>query len=140
LGRIIRSLLREDLDCEQYILAVYLVNDRRITQLNETHLHHAGATDVIAFDYAEPPSRQRGEAAPSPLIGDVFICVEEAVRQAAKYRTSWQSEVVRYVVHGLLHLCGYDDQTAGARKKMKREENRILRELSVRFSLSRVAV
>jgi probable rRNA maturation factor len=73
-----------------------------------------------------------------PLIGDIFICVEEALRQAAKYRTTWQSELIRYIVHGALHLCGYDDQTATARKKMKREEDRILRELSVRFSLNRM--
>jgi probable rRNA maturation factor len=146
LCRIIRSLLRENLDRENYILAVYLVGDRRITELNETHLHHAGPTDVIAFDYTNnnpsspsPPLEERaGERRPSLLIGDIFICVEEAIRQAAKYRTSWQSEVIRYIVHGLLHLCGHDDQTTPARKKMKLEESRILRALSIRFSFTRL--
>jgi probable rRNA maturation factor len=137
LCRIIRSFLQDDLDCKQYILAIYLVNDRQITQLNETHLRHAGPTDVIVFDYSDERSRRK-EADSLPLIGDVCICVEEAIRQSAKYRTSWQSEVIRYIVHGILHLCGYDDQTVAARKKMKREEDRLLRELATRFSFARL--
>jgi probable rRNA maturation factor len=138
LCRIIRSFLQDDLHREQYVLAVYLVNDRRITQLNETHLRHAGPTDVIAFDYSDERSSRRKEADSLPLMGDVFICVEEAIRQSGKYHTSWQSEVIRYIVHGILHLCGYDDQTVAARKKMKREEDRLLRELSTRFSFTRL--
>ena len=68
-----------------------------------------------------------------------FICVDEAVFQARKFGTSWQSETVRYVVHGVLHLLGHDDLRAAARCKMKREENRLLRELSRRFSLAQLA-
>jgi probable rRNA maturation factor len=131
LCRIIRSFLCDDLDREKYILGIYLVGDKTITRLNETHLRHAGSTDVITFDYTDTHS--------SPaLIGDVFVCVEEAVRQSAKYRTTWQSEVIRYIVHGVLHLCGHDDQKPAARKKMKREEDRIVRSLSARFSFSRL--
>ena len=44
-----------------------------------------------------------------PLHGEIFICVDEAVWQARKFRTSWQSEIVRYLVHGVLHLLGHDD-------------------------------
>ena len=43
------------------------------------------------------------------LHGELFICVDEAVAQAKEFKTSWQSEVVRYVVHGVLHLLGHDD-------------------------------
>ncbi|HYA79070.1 MAG TPA: rRNA maturation RNase YbeY, partial [Candidatus Nitrosopolaris sp.] len=72
------------------------------------------------------------------LHGEIFICVDEAVRQARQYGTSWQSEIVRYLVHGVLHLLGFDDVRAGTRRKMKREENRRLRELSRRFALSKL--
>jgi rRNA maturation RNase YbeY len=65
--------------------------------------------------------------------------VDEAVRQARRFRTSWQSEIVRYLVHGVLHSWGYDDASAGARRKMKREEDRRLRALSRRFSLAHLA-
>jgi len=71
-------------------------------------------------------------------LGEIFICVDEAVLQARKFGTSWPSEVVRYIVHGVLHLCGFDDSSAGARRKMKREENRRLREMTRRFPLSKL--
>jgi rRNA maturation RNase YbeY len=65
--------------------------------------------------------------------------VDVAVLQARKFGTSWQSEVVRYLVHGVLHLTGFDDSSAGARRKMKREENRRLDELSRRFTLAQLS-
>jgi probable rRNA maturation factor len=65
--------------------------------------------------------------------------MDEAVWQARKFRTSWQSEIVRYLVHGVLHLLGQDDSSNSERRKMKREENRLLRELSRRFSLAQLA-
>jgi probable rRNA maturation factor len=131
LRKIITFLLRQEINVNEYILGVHLVNDKEITLLNETHLQHAGATDVITFDYSE-------EGCPALLIGDVFICVEEAARQAGRYRTDWQTEVVRYMVHGILHLLGFDDQTAAERRKMKREEDRFVRKLQTEFSLARL--
>ena len=46
--------------------------------------------------------------------------------QAKQFKTTWQSEIVRYVIHGVLHLLGHDDRLAAARRRMKREENRLL--------------
>jgi probable rRNA maturation factor len=65
--------------------------------------------------------------------------VDEAVLQARKFGTHWQSEIVRYVVHGVLHLTGHDDRLSAARRKMKREENRLLTGLSRRFSLAQLS-
>ena len=59
--------------------------------------------------------------------------------QAKKFKTSWQSELVRYVVHGVLHLLGHDDLKPDLRRKMKREENRLVRLLAKRFSLAQLA-
>ena len=59
--------------------------------------------------------------------------------QAKQFRTSWQSEVVRYAVHGVLHLLGHDDLRLAARRKMKREENRLVRRLAKEFPLARIA-
>jgi probable rRNA maturation factor len=72
------------------------------------------------------------------LHGEIFICVDEAVSQAQKFGASWQSEIVRYIIHGVLHLLGHDDLHAGAQREMKREENRLLRKLSRRFALSKL--
>jgi len=68
------------------------------------------------------------------LHGELFICIDDAVAQARPFRTTWQSEIVRYVVHGILHLQGFDDSTPDARRKMKRQENHLMRALAKRFS------
>lgn len=75
----------------------------------------------------------------SMLCGEIFVCVEEAVSQARRFRTTWPSELVRYSVHGILHLLGFDDLTPSTRDQMKRAEDRWLRKLSRRFPLTRLA-
>jgi probable rRNA maturation factor len=126
LRRLILVLVRELLGVRDYELGIHLVGARAMTRLNEAYLGHGGSTDVITFDYGEPgqPGRRHGE---------IFVCLEEAVAQARRFRTTWQSELVRYVAHGLLHLSGYDDRRAPARRRMKREEDRLVRELRKRF-------
>ena len=101
-----------------------------MTHINQTYLRHAGSTDVITFDHAETRSTPHGE---------IFICHDEAILQARRFRTTWQSEIVRYLIHGVLHLRGFDDHRAADRRKMKREENRLLREISLRFPISKLA-
>ena len=141
----ITAALLADLKIEKADLGIHLVAAPEMTCLNEKYLRHAGPTDVITFDYAEtgragsPPPADGAHGVARPAIsGEIFVCVDEAVLQARKFGTSWQSEVARYIVHGILHLLGYDDSSAGARRKMKREENRRLRELSRRFPLSKL--
>ena len=149
LKKITRELLAE-LEIEKAEIGICLVAAAEMTRLNETFLRHAGSTDVITFDYAGKvgqasslshyPIRNAGDrqdACPT-LHGEIFVCVDEAVLQARKFSTSWQSEVIRYLVHGVLHLLGFDDSSAGARRKMKREEYRRLREITRRFPLSKL--
>ncbi|HUA39613.1 MAG TPA: rRNA maturation RNase YbeY [Candidatus Sulfopaludibacter sp.] len=118
-------------------LGIHLVAAPEIIRLNEKFLGHQGTTDVITFDYAE--FRRRTSDVRRRLHGEIFICMDEAVWQARKFRTSWQSEIVRYLAHGVLHLIGYDDAHAGERREMKRAENRLLRQISRRFSLAQLA-
>ena len=125
---VVRVLLLELLRIEAFELCLHLVSSAEMIPLNETFLRHRGVTDVIAFDYADPVS-------PKALCGEIFICLEEAVRQARRFRVAWQRELVRYVVHAVLHLRGYDDQRARERRDMKREEDRLLRQLARRFYL-----
>jgi probable rRNA maturation factor len=130
-------------------IGIHLVTGREMTRLNETFLRHAGSTDVITFDYspaetvaAPVPARRktgRNRAVTGPaarLHGEIFICVEEAVSQGHRFGTAWQSEIVRYLIHGILHLLGFNDSPVKARRRMKLEENRLLRKLGRRFSLA----
>jgi probable rRNA maturation factor len=114
-------------------LGINLVAAREMTLVNETFLQHEGSTDVITFDHTE------SKMATSELHGELFVCVDEAILQAAPFGTNWQSEVVRYVVHGVLHLLGHDDLKPHLRRKMKREENRLVSVLAKRFSLAQLS-
>ena len=131
LRRIAHTLLVELLPTRKLDLGVCLVAGPEITRLNVTFLHHQGQTDVIAFNYDK--SRK-----PHTLHGEILICVDEAVSQARRFRTTWQSELARYIIHGVLHLRGHDDLRSADRRKMKREENRLLKEIARRFSLSKL--
>ena len=129
--KIILVLLNELAAVTSFQIGVCLVETTEITRLNEQFLRHAGSTDVITFNYC--PRRRR-----TVIHGDIFICASEAVKQSRRFRTTWQTELVRYLVHGLLHLQGYDDLTPPARRKMKLEEGRRVRELGRRFELRRL--
>ncbi len=109
---------------------IALVSDKEMAQVNWQFLQHEGATDVITFDH---------ESTRTKLHGELFICVDVAMAQAKEFKSSWQSELVRYVVHGVLHLLGYDDLKPALRRKMKREENRLVRLLEKRFSLAQLS-
>ena len=117
----------------QWDLTFYFVGAKRMAEVNETHLHHQGPTDVITFDYNDT-------SAPGRLTGEIFICPDIAILQAREFHTTWQSEVVRYLVHALLHLCGYDDLKPGARRTLKVVENRLVRKLGRQFNLAALGV
>ncbi|HKS38910.1 MAG TPA: rRNA maturation RNase YbeY [Verrucomicrobiae bacterium] len=131
LRRIVRTLVMKLTVVKEFELDVHLVDATEMTRINEAFLNHKGSTDVITFDYAD--------SAPGTVNGEMLICLNDAVTQAKRFRTSWQSELVRYLVHGLLHLRGFDDSTSSARDRMKREENRLLRQLERLFPLRRLS-
>ncbi len=101
-------------------LGIHLVSAREMAQVNWDFLRHEGSTDVITFDHGSTPER---------LYGELFISVADTVKQAGEFGTAWTEELARYVIHGLLHLHGYDDLEPAKRRVMKREENRLVRRL-----------
>ena len=129
LRRIITHCLKEIFAQPEFELGFHLVGEKEMAKVNQQFLQHSGSTDVITFDYAEGQS---------VLHGEIFISIDDAISQAKEFGTTWQSELVRYVVHGVLHLRGFDDLNSVARKKMKLEENRIVAELAGRFPLSKL--
>jgi probable rRNA maturation factor len=140
------TLLKDLLKIEQFDLAIHIVRAPEMARLNEKFLQHNGSTDVITFDYGDtvlPASRRQIQVdlpagCRKHVHGEIFICIDDARTQARQFRTSWQSEVARYVIHGILHLRGFDDIRAADRRKMKREENRLLKEVGRRFPLRKL--
>ena len=123
-------------DFDAHALGVFLVDEAEMARANWEHLRHEGATDAITLDYGD----QAGTTPKSgPLLGEIFICPVVAEAFAREHGTTWPEEVARYLIHGILHLRGYDDRDATRRKRMKREENRLMREASECFPLSRLA-
>ncbi len=149
LRRIVRWLLRETWPAGSFDLAVHVLAAPEMTRLNETFLRHRGPTDVITFDYVERVGQasrlsrsgasKRPDACPALLHGEVFVCIDEAVSQARRFRATWQGELVRYVVHGLLHLLGHDDLNARPRRRMKAAEDDLVRALAREFDFSRLS-
>ena len=134
----IAEALLADLEIKKSELGVSLVAAREMTLINETFLQHEGSTDVITFDYSAPEKRKAESGKRKLLHGEIFICLNEAVSQSKKFKTTWQSEIVRYLIHGVLHLLGHDDHLATARRRMKHEENRLLAGLSRKFCLAQI--
>lgn len=145
----IAGALFDELKITKAEMGVNLVSSREMALVNETFLDHAGSTDVITFDHASSVGRDSWRTAkrkarparplaPPNLHGELFVCVDEAVVQARRFKTNWQSEIARYIVHGVLHLLGHDDLKPQLRRKMKREENRLVRLLSRKFSLAQI--
>ena len=135
--RAIVSALLVKLEVTQGEIGVHLVGAAEMAGVNWQFLQHSGSTDVITFDHREAvlvPDHPELE-----LYGELFVCVDDALKQAEAFRTTWTSEVVRYVVHGVLHLLGHDDLQPHLRRRMKREEERLLRWLETRFSFAELS-
>lgn len=136
LREIVVELLSDLLQLDEVELGIALVEAKEMARVNWQFLQHKGSTDVITFDHSEEQlSRKQQKASRRKICGDLFICVDDAVTQARSFRTTWQAEVIRYIVHGALHLCGHDDHRVATRRIMKREENRLVRLLGKKFSL-----
>ena len=114
-----RVLASEGVD--EAVISVTFLSARAIGTLNRKHLGHRGATDVIAFGFTEAA---RG----APVIGDIYIAPDVARENARRHRASVREELARLVVHGVLHVLGYEhaDDESRVRSPMWRRQERLL--------------
>jgi rRNA maturation RNase YbeY len=129
--RLARGLVEDLLDRRDYELGVHFIGAAEMAGLNETFLGHQGSTDVLTFNHQE-------DAGGDKMCGEIFISVDDALVHSRRYRVRWLCEVTRYLVHGVLHLEGCDDTEPVSRRAMKRRENKLLKELSLRFDLGKL--
>jgi len=101
------------------------VSDRAMRELNKRWRGKAGTTDVLSF----PAGQEEFESAEGASLGDVVISVEQAARQAAEHGLAFENEVEQLILHGLLHLCGYDHERDGG--EMNALELRLRRRLGI---------
>jgi probable rRNA maturation factor len=106
-------------------VTVAFVSDRRMRELNRRWRGKRGTTDVLSF----PAAQDEFEKLEGFTLGDVVISVEQAARQALEHKLSFEREIAQLILHGLLHLCGYDHETDTG--EMNRLELRLRRRLGI---------
>ena len=97
-------------------IAYIFCSDKRILEVNSQFLQHEYYTDIITFDYSH------GKI----ISGDIFISTETVESNAGEFNVSFEQELRRILIHGILHLCGQDDKTPQTRQEMTRKENSAL--------------
>ena len=119
---IVRTVLAGE-GVAQYEISLAFVDNPTIHRLNKHYLDHDQPTDVLTFPFSNASAKE--------LAGELIVGVEVAREQAAERGHDVQVEVGLYVIHGLLHLCGYDDKSTNSAKKMRGRERHYLAKLGL---------
>ncbi len=102
-------------------IAYIFCSDARIMEVNRHYLNHDYYTDIITFDYSEA----------NIISGDIFISIDTVKSNAEEFGVTFNDELQRIIIHGILHLCGQDDKTPELRLEMTRKENLALGKLNL---------
>lgn len=100
-------------------LSYLFCNDEQILEANNQYLQHDYYTDIITFDYSEEDK----------ISGDILISLDTVKSNSEKFKTDYQEELYRVIIHGVLHLCGINDITESEAINMKEAEDTALRQL-----------
>ena len=99
------------------IINYVFCNDDELLEINLKHLNHNTLTDIITFDYTEG----------NVISSDIFISIERVKDNATKFKVTFEEELHRVLIHGILHLCGYKDKSKIDAELMRKKENWALR-------------
>ena len=113
--RWIKQIIEQNNKKSGYISYIFC-SDEEILSINQAYLCHDYYTDIITFDYSEGDK----------LSGDLFISLETVKTNSEKYKTNFIEELHRVMIHGILHLCGYEDDTPKEKKVMRLKEDEAL--------------
>ena len=91
-------------------------DDAYLLKINQDYLQHDTYTDIISFDYSEA----------NKLSGDIFISIERVKENALNFEVSFEEELKRVLIHGVLHYAGYKDKTKADAKEMREQENKYM--------------
>lgn len=126
----LRRLIRHVIDAEGTSLAhlsLVLTDHDTVRRLNRSYLDHDYNTDVLSFSLREGPDEAPTAQEEDDLVeGEVYVDLDTAAERHGEFDTSFEHEAYRYVVHGLLHLVGYDDAEPSGQTTMREKENEYL--------------
>ncbi len=109
--------LKKELNISIISLEINFIGKKEIHLLNNKHLGHNYSTDILTFNYTGHNKE---------IDGEIFISVDDAIENAKKFNVLLTNELYRLVIHGLLHLVGYDDKENAVKNIMKRQENLLI--------------
>ncbi len=98
-------------------LSFIFCSDEFLHEINLNYLNHDTYTDIITFPYGTPPV----------IEGDLFISVERVRENAINFKATFNEELLRVMIHGVLHLCGYNDKASSEKELMRRKEEEAIR-------------
>ncbi len=94
-------------------ISIIFCSDDYILKVNREYLNHDYFTDIITFDYCEG----------SNVNGDLFISLDTVLDNSRDFDTGYENEIMRVIIHGILHLIGFNDKTDSEQEEMTRQEN-----------------
>ncbi len=103
----------ENHGCKLGEVSYIFCSDERILEVNQQYLSHDFYTDIITFDYVEKDK----------ISGDIFISVDRVKENAKDFNVTFQQELLRVIIHGVLHLLGFEDHSAEEQQLMRQKEN-----------------
>jgi len=112
----IKLWIKTIIDKEKHTLGTInymFCNDDELLEINIKHLNHNTLTDIITFDYTENKK----------ISSDIFISVDRVLENAKKFEVTFEEELHRVMIHGVLHLCGYKDKSKPDAALMRKKEN-----------------
>lgn len=127
--KLVRDVLKvEKKDKDDVELTIVFIDNKGIKEMNRNFLGHNYATDVLSFAYHEPSDE-------NTITGEIIVSIEMAAQRSQKLGYSIEGEIALYMIHGLLHLFGYDDKQKRDAKKMHQREGELLLDLGYRVPI-----
>ncbi|MGE4288240.1 MAG: rRNA maturation RNase YbeY [Salinivirgaceae bacterium] len=97
-------------------ITIVFCSDAYLLTMNKLYLNHDYFTDIITFDYSDG----------NIISGDLFISIETVLDNSKKFEVTFEQELLRVVIHGVLHLLGFNDKLEGEQKMMREKEDHYL--------------
>ena len=121
----ITAVIQEENFVEGDINYIFM-NDEMLLELNKKFLDHDTYTDIITFDLSEKEN---------VVSGEIYISTDRVIENAAKYNVIYPEEMHRVLIHGILHLCGYNDKSEEEKEEMRAKENYYLGKIDLNLML-----
>lgn len=121
-SQVVKKIVEAVITREKYVcdeVSVHFITSKKISELHDKYFDDPSITDCISFPMLDPKIDMGYK-----ILGEIFVCPQTAIQYAQKHRCNPYEECTLYIVHGLLHLMGYDDLKPQERSKMRKAEKK----------------